>query len=232
MTTKNVGGFFGDRSTSNAAASGFGAVTVGPFRGIQRHGTGVARLPRSRAVRPLLPRPVRPRLHHRQPRSRCRRPACSSTSRRDTRWRRRSWPSTSTSTASTTSSSGIRRRPISSSSGTGAGHACAASRSKRARSSGGATRWNSRAQVARGPRARRQRDTSTTSRRPPSPCSAARSLAIACMRRRASLSTRATIGRGRRRLPRPGATLLDVGAGWRLLPAARAARPAPQSARR
>ncbi len=33
VTTKNVGGFFGDRSTSNAAASGFGAVTVGPFQG-------------------------------------------------------------------------------------------------------------------------------------------------------------------------------------------------------
>jgi outer membrane receptor protein involved in Fe transport len=28
-----VGGFFGDRSTSNAAASGFGAVTLGPLRG-------------------------------------------------------------------------------------------------------------------------------------------------------------------------------------------------------
>lgn len=34
VTTTNVGGFFGDRSTSNAAASGFGAVTVGPFEGI------------------------------------------------------------------------------------------------------------------------------------------------------------------------------------------------------
>jgi hemoglobin/transferrin/lactoferrin receptor protein len=33
VTTKNAGGFFGDRSTSNAAASGFGSVTVGPFRG-------------------------------------------------------------------------------------------------------------------------------------------------------------------------------------------------------
>ena len=34
VTTTNVGGFFGDRSTSNAAVSGFGAVTVGPFDGI------------------------------------------------------------------------------------------------------------------------------------------------------------------------------------------------------
>jgi hemoglobin/transferrin/lactoferrin receptor protein len=34
VTTKNIGGFFGDRSTSNAAASGFGAVTVGPFQGL------------------------------------------------------------------------------------------------------------------------------------------------------------------------------------------------------
>ncbi len=33
VTTTNVGGYFGDRSTSNGAASGFGAVTVGPFDG-------------------------------------------------------------------------------------------------------------------------------------------------------------------------------------------------------
>jgi hemoglobin/transferrin/lactoferrin receptor protein len=33
VTTTNVGGFFGDRSTSNTAASGFGALTIGPFRG-------------------------------------------------------------------------------------------------------------------------------------------------------------------------------------------------------
>lgn len=33
VTTTNVGGFFGDRSTSNAAASGFGAVMLGPLRG-------------------------------------------------------------------------------------------------------------------------------------------------------------------------------------------------------
>jgi hemoglobin/transferrin/lactoferrin receptor protein len=34
VTTRNTGGFFGDLSTANAAASGFGAVTVGPFRGL------------------------------------------------------------------------------------------------------------------------------------------------------------------------------------------------------
>jgi hemoglobin/transferrin/lactoferrin receptor protein len=34
VTTKNIGGFFGDRSTSNAAVAGFGAVTVGPFEGV------------------------------------------------------------------------------------------------------------------------------------------------------------------------------------------------------
>lgn len=34
VTTKNVGGFFGDRDTSNGAFSGFGAVTVGPFSGL------------------------------------------------------------------------------------------------------------------------------------------------------------------------------------------------------
>lgn len=33
VTTRNVGGFFGDRSTSNAAFSGFGSATVGPFSG-------------------------------------------------------------------------------------------------------------------------------------------------------------------------------------------------------
>ena len=34
VTTKNVGGFFGDRSTANAAVAGFGAVTLGPFDGL------------------------------------------------------------------------------------------------------------------------------------------------------------------------------------------------------
>ena len=34
VTTRNVGGFFGDRSTDNAAASGFGALTLGPFAGL------------------------------------------------------------------------------------------------------------------------------------------------------------------------------------------------------
>jgi hemoglobin/transferrin/lactoferrin receptor protein len=33
VTTKNVGGFFGDRDTSNAAFSGFSSVTAGPFSG-------------------------------------------------------------------------------------------------------------------------------------------------------------------------------------------------------
>ena len=37
VTTKNIGGYFGDRSTSNAAASGFGALTVGAVRRLQRH---------------------------------------------------------------------------------------------------------------------------------------------------------------------------------------------------
>jgi outer membrane receptor protein involved in Fe transport len=34
VTTQNVGGFFGDRSTANAAAAGFAAVTLGPFEGL------------------------------------------------------------------------------------------------------------------------------------------------------------------------------------------------------
>jgi len=33
VTTENTGGYFGDRSTSNGAFSGFGAVTLGPFEG-------------------------------------------------------------------------------------------------------------------------------------------------------------------------------------------------------
>jgi outer membrane receptor protein involved in Fe transport len=33
VTTENTAGFFGDRSTSNGAFSGFGAVTVGPYTG-------------------------------------------------------------------------------------------------------------------------------------------------------------------------------------------------------
>lgn len=33
ITTRNAGGFFGNRSTSNGALSGFGSVTVGPFSG-------------------------------------------------------------------------------------------------------------------------------------------------------------------------------------------------------
>ncbi|MBK5255000.1 MAG: TonB-dependent receptor [Vicinamibacteria bacterium] len=33
VTTRNVGGFFGDRDTSNGAGSGFGSLTVGPFQG-------------------------------------------------------------------------------------------------------------------------------------------------------------------------------------------------------
>ncbi len=34
VTTANTGGYFGDHSTSNAAASGFGALTVGPLQGL------------------------------------------------------------------------------------------------------------------------------------------------------------------------------------------------------
>ena len=34
ITTENVGGFFGDRSTSNSAGSGYASVTTGPFAGV------------------------------------------------------------------------------------------------------------------------------------------------------------------------------------------------------
>jgi hemoglobin/transferrin/lactoferrin receptor protein len=33
ITTRNVAGFFGDRSTSNAAGSGYGSITAGPYAG-------------------------------------------------------------------------------------------------------------------------------------------------------------------------------------------------------
>jgi outer membrane receptor protein involved in Fe transport len=33
INTRNVGGFFGDRSTSNSSASGYGSVTAGPYAG-------------------------------------------------------------------------------------------------------------------------------------------------------------------------------------------------------
>lgn len=38
VTTTNVGGFFGDRSTLNTAGSGFASLTVGPFRGVSLTG--------------------------------------------------------------------------------------------------------------------------------------------------------------------------------------------------
>lgn len=34
VTTTNIGGYFGDRSTANSAGSGFGAITLGPFEGL------------------------------------------------------------------------------------------------------------------------------------------------------------------------------------------------------
>ena len=68
VTTKNVGGYFGDRAENNAAFSGFASATAGVVRRVLGHRAGGARVPRSHAVRPLLPRPHRPRLHHRQPR--------------------------------------------------------------------------------------------------------------------------------------------------------------------
>ena len=34
ITTENTGGFFGDRSTSNAAGSGYASITAGPFAGV------------------------------------------------------------------------------------------------------------------------------------------------------------------------------------------------------
>ena len=53
-----------------APASGFVALTAASVQRPHPHGAGGARLPRSDAVGPLLPRSVGPRLHHRQPRPR------------------------------------------------------------------------------------------------------------------------------------------------------------------
>ena len=123
VTTKNVGGFFGDRSTSNAAASGFGAVTVGPFQGF----SVTAQV--SRGFRD----PVLSDRYFRGPSGRGfitgnpdLEPETSLQFDLATRYtlaRTQLGVSTSTSTGSTISSSGIRRRPISSSSATAAARA-------------------------------------------------------------------------------------------------------------
>ena len=72
VTTKNNGGYFGDRSTGNGAGSGYASATARQLRRLQPDRAGRARLPRSGAVRSLLPRTDRARLHHRQSRSRSR----------------------------------------------------------------------------------------------------------------------------------------------------------------
>ena len=71
VANENAGGFFGDRSTSNGAASGYGAVTVAD-QPLQPDRPGQPRLQGSGALRSLFPRSVRARLHHRQSRSRAR----------------------------------------------------------------------------------------------------------------------------------------------------------------
>ena len=71
-TTKNTGGYFGDRSTGNGGGSGYAAATAGSFGGLQPT-VQVARGFRDPdALGPLLSRPDRARLHHRQSRSRSR----------------------------------------------------------------------------------------------------------------------------------------------------------------
>ena len=101
----------------------------GRDRGIVRrvlgHGPGGARVPRSHAVGPLLPRAHRPRLHHRQPRPGAGAQHAVRRARCATRRRGGGWPCTATTIASTTSSSGSRPRPTSSSSGTAAAHGSA-----------------------------------------------------------------------------------------------------------
>ena len=70
VSNVNEGGYFGDQSVDNGAFAGFAALTAGPLQAHDVHRAGLARLPRPDAVRPLLPRAERPRLHHRQSRSR------------------------------------------------------------------------------------------------------------------------------------------------------------------
>ena len=116
----------------------------------QRHRAGVARLPRSGAVRPLFPRAVGTRLHHRQSRPRARDQPAVRPGDALHDGAHAVGVSTSISTASTISSSAIRRRPISSSSAIAAARACAASRSRRARTSGRGYSIEVGAQISRG----------------------------------------------------------------------------------
>ena len=62
-----TGGFFGDRTVSHSAASGSAAIAARSSMVVADDcGAGLTRIPRSDAVRSLLSRPGRPRLHHRQ----------------------------------------------------------------------------------------------------------------------------------------------------------------------
>ncbi len=72
VDTENTGGFFGDRAESDSAVTGHLALTAGPFGALDDHAAGGARLPFADAFRPLLPRPLGPRLRHRQPVARAR----------------------------------------------------------------------------------------------------------------------------------------------------------------
>ena len=213
VTTRNVGGFFGDRSTSNAAASGFGAITVGPFQGF----SVTAQV--SRGFRD----PVLSDRYFRGPSGRgfiTGNPdleperVCSSTFRPATRRRGRRSASTSTSTGSTTSSSDIKRRPISSSSATGAGPPARL----RGRGTLGAGMGYS-VELGRRLRAARVDDNADLDDISPatSPCSAGRSLARGYALTR--LAFYADDDRpGPTEIAAPGSSLVDVGGGWRLQP--------------
>ena len=100
VITQNEGGYFGDRSTSNGAASGYLALTAGSFGGLQHDRSGGARLPRSRPCR-IATTAGRPAVASSPAiRTSIPRPACSSTGRCATPSRAIVWPRSSTTTGS------------------------------------------------------------------------------------------------------------------------------------
>ena len=127
VTTRNIGGYFGDRSTSNAAFSGFASATAGPFSGFSLTGQ-VARAFRD---------PTLSDRYFRGPSGRGfitgnpdLQPETSLQFDVAARYAlvARSWRHMRTITASTTSSSGTPPRRISFSSGTAVGLVCVASK--------------------------------------------------------------------------------------------------------
>ena len=199
--------------------------------GTELHRAGRPRIPRSHALRPLLPWPVGPRLHHRQSGSRARdQPAVRprhAVCDRD----RPSWRPTSTTTGSTISSSAIRRRRTSSSSAIAAAPASAGSKPKSARRCPPASRLKS-ARTSGAARRSTTTPTSTTSRPTRSRCWSERTSPDGRSRRCAPRSSPTTIARVRARSWRPGrrSSISPADSGSTRIP--RAPRQRPEPARR